>query len=199
MPAQPWRTRTRPLTVGAVTLASAFVLSSCGIAQQLAGQEPGGGTPDPTPADSPDRTEETRDDPDPQDEPEPDGTDEEFVDVMDIEEGQCINHESMAEGEVSVMPVVPCSEPHDGEVFAIEELESDRDYPGEADIQQEASDLCTGDAFEDFVGVPWGASIYWTTEWWPTAEGWDMGDHEVICVIYDDDGQTVGSLEGVEE
>ena len=116
-------------------------------------------------------------------------------DVFSLEVGDCINTTSTGE-EISSIPVVPCDEPHDQEIFDRFEVEGDT-YPGDAAIDDERVAFCEGDAFTSFVGIPWVDSIYATSALTPTQSSWDNGDREVLCTIGDPSGQTTGSLEGI--
>ena len=82
---------------------------------------------------------------------------EEDVDVFSIRVGDCLNSSIMSEQtELQTVPVVPCSEPHEDEVYhAFDSSVSGTDYPGQDVLEAEALEVCTGDAFTDFVGVSW--------------------------------------------
>ncbi|RNL82868.1 hypothetical protein EFW17_18120 [Halostreptopolyspora alba] len=195
----------RPAATGVVALSAVMVLSSCGIAQRLAEVAAEGSPP-------PSGSERTNDDEGGDtgggdtgsgdtggggttgEEPASGDT----RDIFDLRVGDCVNDESAttAEGGVTEMPVVDCSEPHDSEVIAIEELESGRPYPGDDVVSSEAEELCTGRVFEDYIGVPWIDSIYNTGHFTPVEEGWEAGDYEVICIAYEAGTKLTGSVEG---
>ncbi|UJP40590.1 DUF4190 domain-containing protein [Cellulomonas palmilytica] len=81
------------------------------------------------------------------------------------------------------VPVVPCAEPHNGEVYATREL-PDGAYPGDLTIEQDTELYCS-DRFEDFVGLPYESSrlgIFYT---YPERRAWTLGDHEVVCIVLD--------------
>lgn len=104
--------------------------------------------------------------------------------AFDLEVGDCIVPPEIAAGEaidVERVRTVDCSEPHDGEVVAVFDIEgnkgtpSARDplklfrYPGEEAIWREAEQRC-----------PPKTSLYF----YPTEESWtQMGDREVACVL----------------
>jgi hypothetical protein len=81
---------------------------------------------------------------------------------------------------------VPCTSPHDGEVFAIYELPYE-DLPSETKLADDAWFGCY-QRFEDYVGTPYESSTLdiWTLT--PTPEGWDAGDREVRCYVFDYQG-----------
>ncbi|KUP96121.1 septum formation family protein [Thermobifida cellulosilytica] len=123
----------------------------------------------------------------------PSGTTEE--DVFNIGVGDCFpSEETQAEGEVSTVQTVPCSEPHDGEAYAAGDM-PDGDFPGEVEIQNFADDFCITE-FDLFVGVSYEQSELDFTYYYPTAESWASGDREILCVVYDPAGDVTGTLEG---
>lgn len=131
-------------------------------------------------------------------EPERDATTQEIVeegdaDVFAIRVGDCMNE---ASGEVvSEVPVVPCDQPHDEEVFFDFEL-SGEEYPGDEAVQTQASDGCLAQ-FEPFVGLAYESSTLDFYPYTPTKESWDqLGDRIVSCVIWDPAGQVTGTLAG---
>ena len=125
------------------------------------------------------------------------GTPEGETDVFAVEVGDCINTTSTEE-EIMSIPIVPCDEPHDQEVFDRLVLD-DGDYPGDAAIDDQLMSYCTGDAFTAFVGLPYADSIYATSGLTPTQGSWDNGDRELLCTIGDPAGQTTGTLEGINQ
>lgn len=118
-------------------------------------------------------------------------------DVFSVEIGDCINLSATGD-EISSIPVVPCDEPHDQEIFDRFELVGDS-YPGDSAIEDERIAYCEGDAFTSFVGIPWADSMYATSGLTPTPSSWDSGDREVLCTIGDPAGQVTGSLEGINQ
>ncbi|WP_136708006.1 septum formation family protein [Agromyces sp. H66] len=127
--------------------------------------------------------------------PERDDTTQEIVeegqaDVFAIRVGDCMN---MVDDEVvSEVPVVPCGEPHDEEVYFDFTLD-DGEYPGD-DAVLEASDTGCFEQFEPFVGLAYESSTLDFYAYRPTAESWAQGDRVVSCVIWDPAGPVTGSL-----
>lgn len=118
------------------------------------------------------------------------------ADVFTIQVGDCLNDADAAE-EVTEVPLVPCAEPHDSEVYA-SIIVTGEEFPGQAAVQEEAETGCRAD-FESFVGVPYLDSIYDFSYYFPTEASWGGGDREILCVIYDPAGQPVtGTLAGIE-
>ncbi len=117
------------------------------------------------------------------------------ADVFSIRVGDCLNDASAGD-EVTEVPLVPCSEPHDSEVYASIIMTGDA-FPGNDAVIAEADDACF-ERFEEFVGIPYLDSIYDFSYYFPTEGSWANGDREILCVIYDPAGQKLtGSLAGI--
>lgn len=126
--------------------------------------------------------------------------------VTNIEEGSCFREPDDAE-QVSSVSTVECTEPHEYETFALVELPQgeDEDYPGAEEVQTAGQDLCTAE-FEGYIGLPYDESRFFIYTLSPSPETWADGDREVICAVYEPDGEDVNtaielteSLEGAEE
>jgi Septum formation len=122
--------------------------------------------------------------------------------VFSLEPGTCFDDidaffDDDSEG-VSDVPTVDCAEPHDNEVFATYDL-PDGDFPGQEAIATEAEEECI-ERFEDYVGIAYPESRFISTYLIPTAQGWEGGDREVVCFLYDIDlAKIEGSAEGLAE
>jgi hypothetical protein len=119
------------------------------------------------------------------------------VDAFTIRMGDCFdNTMSLASdeaGEVSSLPGVPCSEPHDNEVYAVFEVDYDS-FPGDEFMSERAFESCLA-RFEGFVGVTYESSSLDITALYPSSQSWSMhNDREVVCAVYDmNDGKLTGS------
>ena len=110
--------------------------------------------------------------------------------VFDIKVGDCL---AKPDGtQVSDITVIPCSNPHDYEVYAEMELKGSS-LPSDADKQ--ADDFCSKE-FETFIGKPYADSSLSYTYFTPTSQSWDAGDKLISCMVQDPSGQTSGSLKG---
>jgi hypothetical protein len=119
----------------------------------------------------------------------------EDTDVFSFYVGDCVN-EITAEGEFSEAPKIDCSEPHDQEVYHSEDLQETGAYPGFDRVSEMAGEVCHA-AFEGFVGTSYETSSLDFTPWFPTEQGWtELGDREVLCLVFDPAGQTTGTLAG---
>jgi Septum formation len=119
--------------------------------------------------------------------------DAEEVSTHFLEVGDCIADSVPGGGEeIFSVPTVPCSEPHAEEVYAALTL-PERDFPGMDALFQQGEELCMAE-FESFVGVPYEESALYLSFLTPSEESWSNGDRQVICTIYDPDGETTGTL-----
>ena len=119
--------------------------------------------------------------------------------VMEISVGDCFviseMNAQLQSGEVSDVPLVECSEEHDGEFFHSHEVSGDS-YPGDAAVGDEAEEVCSGSAFSDFVGVDYMSSEIYVGYLTPTEQTWDqLDDREILCYLETAD-MVSGSQEG---
>jgi len=123
------------------------------------------------------------------------------TDAMSLKVGDCFNSADLA-SEFSEVPTIPCSEPHEDELF-FEFTMPDGEFPGEEAFTAAAAEQCTP-AFEEYVGKAYADS---TLDFWsiyPTQMGWEdegLKDRLVQCAVYDtvalEAGEmTEGSLKG---
>jgi hypothetical protein len=117
--------------------------------------------------------------------------------VLNLEVGQCITGETAGEDDVSSLPVVDCAQPHTGEIYSLPQV-PDGDFPGEAALQQSAQELCAGQDFTTYVGVEYQQSAIYYSTLVPSADTWDDGDREIVCILLADQNgsETTGSLRG---
>lgn len=104
--------------------------------------------------------------------------------------------------EIENVPVVDCSEEHDSELFAtVDAYGLGSPYPGEDFLFEWAFEECVAE-FEGYVGEPYADSPYYLETLIPLEDGWEQGDHTVMCtvVVVDSDLNTVmttGSRRGI--
>ncbi len=115
------------------------------------------------------------------------------VDAFTIRLGDCFDDTSTSSsGEVTSLPGVPCSEPHDNEVYAVFDVSFDS-FPGDEAMSEHAFDACLA-RFQDFVGMAYESSTLDITTLYPSGQSWSVqGDREVICAVYD---MEMGKLTG---
>jgi hypothetical protein len=116
------------------------------------------------------------------------------IDVFTLSVGDCLSDTGTAE-EVFDVPVVPCDEPHDYEVYHDFSL-PDADW-SEDDVYAGAEEGCYNQ-FAAFVGLSYEESVLDFSYYAPTQESWEQGgDRIVSCFVGDPSTQTTGSLAGV--
>jgi hypothetical protein len=120
------------------------------------------------------------------------------LDAFQMRVGDCFDDGSaFAEenAEVGDVPGVPCSKPHDNEVYAVFDV-SVATFPGEqmADMAHEG---CL-ERFESFVGRDYESSSLDIATLYPSRESWnEQNDREVVCAVYDIElAKLTGSVKG---
>lgn len=111
--------------------------------------------------------------------------------VEDLRLGDCIN--GLRESSfVLTVEATDCSEPHDGQVFAVFDL-PDGDFPGEDQMTAQADSGCFARLAEDFpeTYADKGVGVFF---YHPTAGSWREGDREIVCVADYTDSPRTGSL-----
>jgi hypothetical protein len=122
------------------------------------------------------------------------------VDAFNVQVGDCFDDthlfdNELFDDEVSSVPGVPCSEPHDNEAFAVFDV-SIENYLDEDAMYELSYDSCMK-RFETFVGKDYESSTLEITTMYPTAESWKQNDREVVCAVFDmNANQLVGSAAG---
>ena len=109
------------------------------------------------------------------------------VTVDDLRVGDCFN--SGDELEIADVDGVPCDEPHSFEVFAVQDHEANS-YPTDAELTEVFGSICVP-AFESYVGSPYTSSEIYATMITPTEDGWNAGDREIICYLYEPTDDTL--------
>jgi len=172
------------IIVGSVLTVIGFIVSIVLILALVnaAAQQADGPLPQPT------GDEQVQPTADPQPTQEPDDQ----SDVFLLTVGDCFNDPNV--DEIFDVPIVDCSEPHDYEVFGEFDLEGDA-FPGEDALFAQADEGCLA-AFQPYIGVPFEQSTLSFSYYVPTEQSWISGDRLVSCLVYDEAGQTTGSLAG---
>lgn len=103
--------------------------------------------------------------------------------VTDLRVGDCFNTDG--ETEIADVDGVPCTEPHNYEVFAV------HTYDGALPLTDASSeavfrDLCEGD-FEAYVGAPYATSAIYGSMISPSEESYADGDREYVCILFEPD------------
>lgn len=112
------------------------------------------------------------------------------VGVLRLEIGDCFDDPSASITEepieVASVEAIPCSAPHDNQVAAKFDLLGG-DWPGLETVQFDSYSGCV-DRFEALTGEAYETSPIDIFPLYPTEPGWDAGDREVICSLYNFDG-----------
>lgn len=119
----------------------------------------------------------------------------------DLVEGQCLLdpydpalQQDDGSYTVSGIYVVPCEEPHYGEVY-LTGLLDDGEFPGNEAIWSELDEICQA-GFEEFVGTPYAQSELYLDYFFPTETGWIYGQRDYQCMVVPYEGSLEGSMEG---
>ena len=88
--------------------------------------------------------------------------------------------------------VVPCTDPHDSEVFANETVTNDT-YPGDDSWADLATQYCSPQ-FSTYVGSDMNTSRLDVQYIRPTSQSWDAGNKQIVCFTVDPDGDRTSSV-----
>lgn len=116
-------------------------------------------------------------------------------DVFALEVGRCLDDPGERTG-IEEVEVVACDQPHDFEVFALVDL-PEGPYPGDSQVADRAREACT-DRFAAYVGTEEASSALATAFLVPNEGGWEGGDREVVCLLYEPDQRLEGSMRGAQ-
>jgi hypothetical protein len=116
--------------------------------------------------------------------------------VFELVPGDCVVIDDSLEAANETLPVVPCDDPHQAEVFALVEVEDLDAYPGERELSNRAELECIA-RFSDYVGVDLVDSELFYTYMIPSIRGWqEDADRTVVCMVLSAGGPLEGSVAG---
>lgn len=117
------------------------------------------------------------------------------VNAFQIQVGDCFD-DSGSLDDISDLPGVPCSEPHDNEAYAVFDV-AISSYPEGDGMGDLAYENCM-QRFAAFVGKDYESSSLEVFTMFPSPESWNQQhDREVVCAVYDMNAEKlVGSVEG---
>jgi uncharacterized RDD family membrane protein YckC len=113
------------------------------------------------------------------------------ISVYELHTGDCFDTGRMAE--MQTVDLLPCDEPHDAQVYAIEELPTDavdRTAVTDVALARAAEEVCMS-AAAAATGLRNELDVYYLH---PTAESWRLGDHEVVCTATAPQGKLTAPL-----
>jgi len=114
--------------------------------------------------------------------------------VLALDVGACFDDPPSFES-VTDVPILDCSEPHDNEVIALEQMRA-TSYPGDESVASLSEDACVR-VFDGAMGVPYLDSPYEVGWFSPSQDSWDVGDREIICFVFDPTLEKItGSVRG---
>lgn len=121
----------------------------------------------------------------------------EMVSAFDLKVGDCF--EAPDPTLVEEVERIDCASPHTYEIYAavVHPAGNSDPFPGDEPLATFAEDACIA-AFEPFVGLDYDSSELFIFYLHPTDETWTIGDREVLCSVYLEDEQLVGTMEGSE-
>jgi hypothetical protein len=115
--------------------------------------------------------------------------------VVELEVGACVNDaDTPLSADIADVPQVPCTEPHDSELYAVIPV-AEGSYPGADELISEGQDACQ-DEFSGFVGIDFRSSQLDFYFYYPTPSSWSAGDRVIYCMVFDPGLTVVGSLKG---
>ncbi|MFF4245493.1 septum formation family protein [Streptomyces sp. NPDC001822] len=116
--------------------------------------------------------------------------------VFSLTQGDCYNPNSEATGsEEFAVEIVPCKEPHKGQVVGEFSIDGITEYPGEEGASKIADERCPVESrkfVSDTWAVPAGVDLFY---YYPTPQSWRTGDRAVSCAYTKELGDFTGSLE----
>ena len=110
--------------------------------------------------------------------------------ASDVTIGDCVD--------IDERTIVPCDEPHDGELYLQLDHPAERGvpYPGTRAIEAFGDEQCTV-AFAGYVGRDYASSEYDFVYRYPDQPGWDANDREILCfVVNPDESPLTGTVKG---
>jgi hypothetical protein len=109
--------------------------------------------------------------------------------IFQLHTGQCLNSTSNG---ISGVHVLPCSQPHNGEVFGTFQVAGHR-YPGSAALQRQASDGCVS-RLSGYLNPQLSASSLSESYIYPDSGAWAAGVRTVVCTVHSMAGPLTGSV-----
>jgi hypothetical protein len=103
----------------------------------------------------------------------------------ELDVGDCLAADAGSTVPLQTHEVAPisCDEPHRTEVFFVQPL-PDLEFPGESRMQDLVDLACTGQAFTDYVGVPYEETTLWISWSHPGSTSWAEGDRTFACFVH---------------
>ncbi|MBN8880994.1 MAG: septum formation family protein [Salana multivorans] len=116
---------------------------------------------------------------------------EQTVPVVDLVPGMCLDTTSITDADILV---VPCAQPHDGEVIA-QLTRTGTAYPGDDTLYDDAIDECYGPVSSALPPTANTQNLY-VDAFVPTQEEWDAGSRMLSCLLVSDGTMTGSATAG---
>lgn len=115
------------------------------------------------------------------------------TDLADLTVRQCILYPYDENRELmDSVQVVPCTEPHYGEVYATGEFNENK----WSDEFEFIVNTACSEEFEDYIGIDYGSSELYFDFSYTSEYGWELGLRGWRCYVLEPDYEYTGSLEG---
>ncbi len=109
-----------------------------------------------------------------------------------LQPGDCVNN-LRDSTEVQSLPGVPCTQPHEGEVFAVFDLPAG-DYPGEAAIGEQITNECVARLSSYSSSASQNSGDLRLVTIYPLEQDWNRGNRGVVCIAAAASGTSTGSI-----
>ena len=118
----------------------------------------------------------------------------------DLAVGDCFDVPATEQQTVEDVQHHPCTDAHGAEVVFVGDYQpTGGNHPSPSDVEAFVGSTCIP-AFTQYTGLDFQTATDYDLGWfWPTAEGWGQGDHEVICyLVRVDEASLTQSLKGAQ-
>lgn len=109
-----------------------------------------------------------------------------FDDASDEDTAKDTN--SAVDTTMTNIPIVPCTEPHQNEIYHIYNLPDDEGYLETEDSIKEMLQVCQNE-FESLSSSSELGSSYQLSVLTPSSDSWQQGDRQVVCYVSDPENQ----------
>ncbi len=100
---------------------------------------------------------------------------------VELRTGDCLRVPRELNGVIHALTVLPCAQPHNGQVFTILQA-PDGPYPGNVELQTAALNACAM-AAPSFLGTD--HTLLETVAFFPSEKGWGLGSRDEHCLLMD--------------
>jgi hypothetical protein len=106
--------------------------------------------------------------------------------VFTLQPGDCFDRPEDPRDVTRVL-LVACDGPHDYEAFGVFDHPAlaGEAFPGDAELVEQAVEVCERERFQAYVGRPAQSSRYLIDVIHPDASSWRLGERTVVCVLHD--------------